>query len=139
MPSLRKLPLYLLIGLLLAALLLAMELYTGSSRVALGKELDSTLGAGGSLLLPWLYKLSPDLAQCVGAVLHARQQWAWSWPAALLYGFPGIVLAVPVLVGGLGMLIWARVGSRLRARRTGSPDADTAPPLSDNHHPHRRE
>lgn len=118
MPSLRKLPLYLLMALLLAGLLLAMELYTGSSRMALGKELESSVGAGGSLLLPWLYKLSPDLAQCVGAMFHARQQWGWSWPAAVLYGFPGSVFAVLILLGGLGMLVWAQIDKRLRARRT---------------------
>ncbi|KRG78557.1 hypothetical protein ABB30_03335 [Stenotrophomonas ginsengisoli] len=121
MPSLRKLPLYLLMALLLAGLLLAMELYTGSSRMALGKELESSVGAGGSLLLPWLYKLSPDLAQCVGAMFHARQQWGWSWPAAVLYGFPGIVLAIPILLGGLGMLVWAQIDKRLRARRVDAP------------------
>lgn len=118
MPSLRKLPLYLLMALLLSGLLLAMELYTGSSRMALGKELESSVGAGGSLLLPWLYKLSPDLAQCVGAMFHARQQWGWSWPAAVLYGFPGSVFAVLILLGGLGMLVWAQIDKRLRARRT---------------------
>lgn len=121
MPSLRKLPLYLLMALLLAGLLLAMELYTGSSRMALGKELESSVGAGGSLLLPWLYKLSPDLAQCVGAMFHARQQWGWSWPAAVLYGFPGSVFAVLILLGGLGMLVWAQIDKRLRARRVDAP------------------
>lgn len=121
MPSLRKLPLYLLMALLLAGLLLAMELYTGSSRMALGKELESSFGAGGSLLLPWLYKLSPDLAQCVGAMFHARQQWGWSWPAAVLYGFPGSVFAVLILLGGLGMLVWTQIDKRLRARRVDAP------------------
>lgn len=121
MPSLRKLPLYLLMALLLAGLLLAMELYTGSSRMALGKELESSVGAGGSLLLPWLYKLSPDLAQCVGAMFHARQQWGWSWPAAVLYGFPGSVFAVLILLGGLGMLVWTQIAKRLRARRVDAP------------------
>ena len=121
MPSLRKLPLYLLMALLLAGLLLAMELYTGSSRMALGKELESSVGAGGSLLLPWLYKLSPDLAQCVGAMFHARQQWGWSWPAAVLYGFPGSVFAVLILLGGLGMLVWAQIDKRRRARRVDAP------------------
>ena len=117
MPSLRRLPLYLLMVLLLAGLLLAMELYTGSSRMALGKELESSAGAGGSLLLPWLYKLSPDLTQCVGAMFHARQQWGWSWPAAVLYGFPGSVFVVLMLLGGLGMLVWSQIDKRLSARR----------------------
>ena len=118
MPSLLRLPLYLLMVLLLAGLLLAMELYTGSSRMALGKELESSVGAGGSLLLPWLYKLSPDLTQCIGAMFHARQQWGWSWPAAVLYGFPGSVFVVLMLLGGLGMLVWTQIDKHLRARRT---------------------
>ena len=139
MPFLRKLPLYLLMALLLAGLLLAMELYTGSSRVALGKELESTVGAGGSLLLlPWLYTLSPDLAQGVGAMFHARQQWGWSLPAAVLYGFPGIVLAIPILLGGLGMLLWSLIGKRLRAIRPNTAAADNAPPASDNNQQHRQ-
>lgn len=139
MPPLRKLPLYLLMALLLAALWLAVAFYAGSSRVALGNELDSAVGTGSHLLLPWLYKLSPDLAQCVGAVFHARQQWGWSWPAAVLYGFPGIVLAMPLLVGGLGMLLWPPIGKRLRATRPGSTAADNAPPASDNNEQRRQD
>lgn len=138
MTLLRKLPLYLLMALLLAGLLLAMELYTGSSRVALGKELESTVGAAGSLLLPWLYTLSPDLAQGVGALFHARQQWGWSLPAAVLYGFPGIVLAIPILLGGLGMLLWSLIGKRLRALWPSTAAAGNPPSASDNNQQHRQ-
>ena len=139
MPPLRKLPLYLLMALLLAALLLAMEFYAGSSRVALGNELDRSVGPGSHLLLSGLYQLSPDLAQCLGAMFHARQQWGWSWPAAVLYGFPGIVLAIPVLLGGLGMLLWAPIAKRLGTHRPGTAAADTAPPASDSGEQHRQD
>lgn len=138
MTLLRKLPLYLLMALLLAALLSAVAFYTGSSRVALGNELDSSVGTGSSLLLPWLYTLSPDLAQGVGAMFHARQQWGWSLPTAVLYGFPGIVLAIPILLGGLGMLLWSLIGKRLRALRPNTAAADNAPPASDSNQQHRQ-
>lgn len=95
----------LLLLLPLFALYAAMEAYSWTSRAALARELDVSLGPWGSWLLPWLDRLSPDITQGIGAFLHARDHWGWPWPAALAYGFPGALLAVPMLVLGIGWLI----------------------------------
>jgi hypothetical protein len=105
MPSLRQFLLLLLMFLPLAALYFAFEGYSWSSRAALAQELDVSLGPWGSWLLPWLDRLSPDITQGIGAYLYARNTWGWSWPAALFYGFPGALLAVPMLVGGVGWIL----------------------------------
>lgn len=107
----------LLLLLPLFALYAAMEAYSWTSRAALAQELDVSLGPWGSWLLPWLDRLSPDISQGVGAYFHARNQWGWSWPAALVYGFPGALLAVPMLVGGLGLILWTTIGEWFAPRR----------------------
>lgn len=102
----------LLILLPLIALYAAKEAYSWTSRAALAQELDLSLGPWGSWLLPWLERLGPEISQGVGAYFHARKQWQWSWPAALVYGFPGALVAIPMLVGGLGLIAWKMIRAR---------------------------
>lgn len=126
--------LLLLVLLPLAALLLARELYSATAQAALGRTLDRSLGPLGSELVPLLQRLGPDISQGIGAFLHARGQWGWSWPAALVYGFPGVLLAAPFLVLGLAWLLLRPLVARIRRRGDGK---DRRPPPEDGQDGHR--
>ena len=108
----RKFVLILLTALPLAALAAALQAYTWSSQAALALEMDAFIAPWGDWVAPWLYKLSPDLARGIGAFLLARNQWGWSWPVALIYGFPSVLFAAPLLVGGLCMIVWRHFNRR---------------------------
>ena len=118
-----RLPFFLLIVLPSLAVLLVKWYIASTSHAALSQELDQHIGPMGSHVSPWLYNLSPDLARCIGAMLHARHQWGWSWPAAVIYGFPGLVIVVLAVAAWIGWLAWQCI----RRWRTGNgKDADGA-------------
>lgn len=120
-PAMPRLAFFLLV-VLPALAVLVVELYISStSHAALGEELNQTIGPMGSHVTPWLYNLSPDLARCIGSILHARQQWGWSWPAAVIYGFPGLVIVVLAVAAWLGLLVWQRI-SRWRTGNDTDPE-----------------
>ena len=105
MPPRHNLPLYILVCLLLAGLIFALEYYRGTSHVALAQELDLQLGIWGSLLVPLLQKISPDITEGIGAYFHARNAWHWERLSALLYAFPGAIIALPLLLLSLVMIL----------------------------------
>ena len=133
MPKLLRL---LLILLPLLALYAGLQVYAWTGRAALAEELDGAIGPWSSALMPWLEQLSPDLAQGLGAFYHARNQWQWSWPAALVYGFPGVLLAVPMMVAGISLIVWQMLSERLakQAHRAlpGKPDDAHGKPARDD-------
>lgn len=105
------------------AVLLVEWYISSTSHAALSQELDQSIGPMGGHVAPWLYNLSPDLARCIGSMLHARQQWGWSWPAAVIYGFPGLLIVVLAVAAWLGLLVWQRI-SRLRAGNGNDKDPE---------------
>ena len=90
---------------LLAVLLFALQYYRGTSHIALAQELDLQLGFWGDLLVPVLQKISPEITESIGAYFHARSGWHWGRIPALLYAFPGAIIALPLLLLSLVMIL----------------------------------
>lgn len=117
----RKLWLMFLLLILVEVVRAGLSAYLSSTaHEAVSRELDGVLGQWGSWITPWLFDISPSLSRAVGSYFHARTDWGWSRPAAFVYGFPGVVIAVPALVGGLGLAAWNAVRRRREARRAAS-------------------
>jgi hypothetical protein len=128
----RKLWLLILTVILIEFVRAALSSYLATtSQAAVSQELETWLGPWGSWLAPALYQLSPELSQGVGSYLHARQEWGWSALKAVAYGFPGLFIAVPVLVLGLGQIGWRAIGRQREATRAASqassPGQDGSP------------
>lgn len=91
-----------------------------TSQAAVSQELETWIGPWGSWLAPVLYQISPEVSQAVGSYLHARHEWGWPALKAVAYGFPGLFIAVPALVLGLGRIGWRAIRGRGDARGSAS-------------------
>lgn len=120
----RMLRLMLLLLILVEVVSAGLSFYlSATSQAAISRELEAVLGSWGDWITPWLFEFSPSLGKAVGGYFHARANWGWSWPAALLYGFPGLLIAAVALFAGLGRIAW-RAFHGWRAARRALPGED---------------
>lgn len=121
---------------LLAVLLFALQYYRGTSHVALAQELDLQLGVWANLLVPLLQKISPDLTEGAGAYFHARNAWHWGRTSALLYAFPGAIIALPLLLLSIVMILVRALRRRSDRNTDAQRDLSSDKDRTDDDLPH---